>query len=119
MPILPLSSSPSYLPECLALHNEVTRLRFGAAQDLTVVERAAARIRSSRRLIYDDVCTIAAAPEFGVGMVYWQWPTKTEVESATGSSGRFASGLVPSRTRGSRGTACARRREKTATGQRA
>ena len=82
MPIVPLSRSPSYLHECLALHNEVTRLRFGRAQDLSVVERAAARIRSSRRLIYDDVYAIAAAPEFGVGMVYWQWPTRTEVESA-------------------------------------
>lgn len=82
MPILPLSRSPSYLHECLALHNEVTRLRFGTAQDLSVVERAAARIKSSRRLIYDDVYAIAAAPEFGVGMVYWQWPTRTEVESA-------------------------------------
>ena len=82
MPIVPLSRSPSYLHECLALHNEVTRLRFGRAQDLSVVERAAARIRSSRRLIYDDVYAIAAAPEFGVGMVYWQWPTRTEVKSA-------------------------------------
>ena len=82
MTIPPLSSSPSYLHECLALHSEVTRLRFGSAQDLTVVECAAARIKSSRRLNYDDVRAIAAAPEFGVGMVYWQWPTKTEVESA-------------------------------------
>lgn len=73
MPILPLSRSPSYLHECLALHNEVTRLRFGTAQDLSVVERAAARIKSSRRLIYDDVYAIAAAPERGRLRTLLRW----------------------------------------------
>src|SRR3990167_543187 len=50
--VAPVPRSPSYLHECLTLYNEVTRLRFGTALDLSVAERAVARIRSSRRLIY-------------------------------------------------------------------
>ena len=81
MPILPLGSH-GYLHDCLTLYPEVARLRYGKPQDLHAVERAAAKVRSSRRLTYDDVRAIAEAPGFSAGAIYWQWPSKAEIDSA-------------------------------------
>ena len=43
-----------YLHTCLKLHGDLTELLYNKRQDLTAVEQASARIRSSRKLTYED-----------------------------------------------------------------
>jgi hypothetical protein len=70
-----------YLHTCLGLHAELTSQLYGKPQDLAAVERASARIRSSRRLTYEDIQLIADSPHWNPHR-FWRWPTAEQVEAA-------------------------------------
>ena len=70
-----------YLHTCLRLHGDLTELLYGKRQDLTAVEQASARIRSSRRLTFDDIQLIADSPHWNPRK-FWRWPPAHEIEAA-------------------------------------
>ena len=72
--------SRDYLHICRDLHVQVTEIRYGRAQNLTEIEKAAARIRSNRRLTYDDIEKIRDRQIWNAD-VFGYWPSRTEVES--------------------------------------
>ena len=72
--------SRDYLHICRDLHAQVTEIRYGRAQNLTEIEKAAARIRSNRRLTYDDIEKIRDRQIWNAD-VFGYWPSRTEVES--------------------------------------
>ena len=72
--------SRDYLHICRDLHAQVTEIRYGRAQNLTGIEKAAARIRSNRRLTYDDIEKIRDRQIWNAD-VFGYWPSRTEVES--------------------------------------
>jgi hypothetical protein len=59
------------------LHGDLTELLYNKRQDLSAVERASARIRSSRRLTYDDIQLIADSPHWNPRK-FWRWPPAEE-----------------------------------------
>lgn len=70
-----------YLHACLRLHGDLTELLYHQRQDLSAVERVSARIRSSRRLTYEDVQQIADSPHWNPRR-FWRWPPADEIEAA-------------------------------------
>ena len=77
-----LQGTPSrdYLHICRDLHARVTEIRYGRAQNLERIEDAAAGVRSSRRLTYDDIEGIRDS-EIWNADVFGYWPPRSEIES--------------------------------------
>lgn len=71
-----------YLHDCARLHAHLMHLVTGQLQDLTVVEKAVGRVRSSGALRYRDIQAILESPHFSAGRQYWSWPGRAEIESA-------------------------------------
>ena len=72
--------SRDYLYRCRDLHAQVTEIRYGRAQNLAGIEKAVARIRSSRRLTYDDIARIRDDKIWNAD-AFGYWPPRDEVES--------------------------------------
>lgn len=72
--------SRDYLHRCRDLHAQVTGIRYGRAQNLAGIEKAVARIRSSRRLTYDDIARIRDDETWNAD-AFGYWPPRDEVES--------------------------------------
>lgn len=71
--------STDYLHECYNLHGELSQRCYQRRQELEQVEKAAKRIRSSRRLTYDDLQVIINPVWWDAGE-FWRWPTREQVE---------------------------------------
>lgn len=78
--------SRDYLHTCRDLHARVTEIRYGRAQDLTRIEKVVARVRSSRRLTYDDIERIRDSRIWDAD-AFGYWPPRTEIESILQSTG--------------------------------
>ena len=72
--------SRDYLHRCRDLHAQVTEIRYGRAQDLARIEKAVARIRSARRLTYDDIARILDDEALNAD-AFGYFPPRDEVES--------------------------------------
>lgn len=72
--------SGDYLHGCRDLHARVTRIRYGRMQNLAAIEEAAAGIRSSRRLTYDDIEGIRDGRIWNAD-AFGYWPPRNEIES--------------------------------------
>ena len=69
-----------YLHRCRDLHAKMTEIRYGRSQNLDEIEQAVARIRSNRRLTYDDIALILDDKALNAD-VFGYWPRRDEVES--------------------------------------
>lgn len=72
--------SGDYLHRCRDLHARVTEIRYGRTQNLAGIEEAAAGIRSSRRLTYDDIEGIRDGRIWNAD-TFGYWPPRDEIES--------------------------------------
>ena len=73
--------SADYLHYCLALHGELTEIRYGRLQNLFKIEDEIANVRSCRQLTYDDVEAIRNSKTWNADQ-FGYWPSRSEVESA-------------------------------------
>jgi hypothetical protein len=70
-----------YLHECFRLHSTLTERAYSKVQDLAAVEGTAKRIRSSRRLRYEDLQAIVKSEHWSAES-FWRWPSRSDVEGA-------------------------------------
>jgi hypothetical protein len=78
-------SQPDYLHRCAALQPELLKRLSGRAQHLDAVERAVAKVRSSRGLTHEALMAIVGSPDFAAAQMYWSWPTAEEMQTALGA----------------------------------
>ena len=74
-----------YLHWCRELFEPLTRVRYGRTQHLSRIEAATARIRSRRKLTYDDIDRIRDSKIWDAD-VFGYWPARDEIESAIAST---------------------------------
>ena len=69
-----------YLHTCRDYFGPLTKIRYGRVHHLKTIEDAAANIRSSRRLTYDDIETIRNNQVWDAD-VFGYWPSRADIES--------------------------------------
>lgn len=72
--------SADYLHYCLALHGQLTEIRYGRMQNLFKIEDEIANVRSCSQLTYDDVEAIRNSKIWNADQ-FGYWPSRSEVES--------------------------------------
>jgi len=68
----------NYLHECLEAFKEVTKKRYGTAQDLSAIESAVAPLRSRKSLTYDDLREFES-PRHWEFKTWWVFPPEHHV----------------------------------------
>lgn len=68
-----------YLHTCLALHSDLAEILYKRRQDIQRIEKATAQIRSSRRLVYEDIEKILDREIWNADM-FGYWPQREEIE---------------------------------------
>ena len=69
-----------YLHSCSKLHAKLTEIRYGRPQNLDALQQTTSRIRSSRRLTYDDIDAIRNSGIWNAD-AFGYWPAREEIES--------------------------------------
>lgn len=69
-----------YLHTCLDLHSDLMEILYGSIQDIGEIENAAAEIRKSGRLAYNDLENILDRNIWDADM-FGYWPGRQEIES--------------------------------------
>ena len=69
-----------YLHICLSLYSDLTEILYGRRQDIKRIEEATAKVRSSRRLTYEDLKKILDREIWNADM-FGYWPKRQEIES--------------------------------------
>ena len=71
---------PDYLHTCLDLHSDLTEILYSRRQDIRKIEDAAAEIRESGQLVYEDLEKILDRDIWDADM-FGYWPGRQEIES--------------------------------------
>ena len=69
-----------YMHICLSLYSDLTEILYGRRQDIKRIEEATAKVRSSRRLTYEDLKKILDREIWNADM-FGYWPKRQEIES--------------------------------------